>query len=192
MRTMNLRNFNQTTNIHAMDQKIYIVTATWCEEGEDSNSQIIGTFTSRKATRKCLASAKATNRREWAERYEDTERYGIEDTPDRYDAVELSGYGEFYNVTIEERTLQDSYTGWQELTEQMDEKQLKAFNDFINEYSAVDILGNAARDMEKPFGFVICYLRDQGLPKTYGYYVAEAILDYYHIDNENCPWLNNN
>lgn len=177
-----------------MEQKVYIVTATWCEEGEDINFQIIGIFTNREAARKCLASTKATNRREWAERYEDAKRYGIEDTPDRYDAVELtaSAYGEFYNIMIEERTLQDSYTGWQELTEQMDEKQLKAFNDFINEFNAGVVYNRAARDKEKPMGFILTYLRDQGLPKTQGWIVGEAILKYLCIDNDNCPWLNNN
>lgn len=176
-----------------MEQKAYIVTETWREVGEDVRNCTLGVFTNQEAARKCLSDAKARTLREWEDVIdEDNEDWEIVDNPDVYDATRVSDYEYFVTLEIEAKPLQDSYTGWQELTKQMNEKQLEAFNEFTNEFSAGIVCNRAARDMEKPMGFILTYLRDQGLPKTEGWIVGEAILKYLQIDNENCPWLNNN
>lgn len=176
-----------------MEQKIYIVTETWREAGEDVQSRTLGVFTNQEAARKCLADAKVRSLREWVDVIdENNEDWEIVDNPDVYDATRVLDYEYFVTLEIEIQPLQDSYTGWQELTEQMDGKQREAFDNFINEFNAGVVCNRAARDKEKPMGFILTYLRDQGLPKIQGWIVGEAILKYLCIDNENCPWLNNN
>ena len=51
--------------------------------------------------------------------------------------------------------------------------------------SKEDILRRAKRNEEKPFGYVIDYLKDvYHLPKMIGYDIADKILEYFGIDNE--------
>lgn len=51
--------------------------------------------------------------------------------------------------------------------------------------SKEDILRRAARNEEKPFGYVIDYLKDvYSLPKMIGWDIAEKILEHFGIDNE--------
>lgn len=51
--------------------------------------------------------------------------------------------------------------------------------------SKEDILRRAKRNGEKPFGYVIDYLKDvYFLPKLIGYDIADKILEYFEIDNE--------
>lgn len=58
------------------------------------------------------------------------------------------------------------------------------FNAIIS-LSKEDILRKAKRNNEKPFGYVIDYLKDvYNLPKMVGYDIAEKILEYFEIDNE--------
>lgn len=176
-----------------MEKKAYIVTEAWREPCEDVQRRTLGVFTNQEAARKCLAEAKTRVLWEWEDIIDESnENWEIVDQPDVYDATRVSDYEYFINLEIETKPLQDSYTSWQELTEQMNEKQHEAFNNFVNEFSAGVIYNRAARDQEKPMGFILTYLRDQGLPKVQGWIVGEAILKYFCIDNENCPWLNNN
>lgn len=173
-----------------MEQKVYIVSEEYCKYDEPVQTNILGLFTNIEAARKCLADAKEQTLREWDEDIDD--EWNVVDTPDFYDMTYIAEFDNYYRVEVSEQTLQDTYTGWQELTEQMDVKQLEAFNQFTKEFCAGVIYNRAARDHEKPMGVILSYLRDQGLPKTQGWLVGEAILKYLHIDNEKCPWLNNN
>ena len=51
--------------------------------------------------------------------------------------------------------------------------------------SKEDILRRARRNEEKPFGYVIDYLKDvYFLPKMIGWDIAEKILEHFEIDNE--------
>ena len=51
--------------------------------------------------------------------------------------------------------------------------------------SKEDILRKATRNNEKPFGYVIDYLKDvYSLPKMIGGDIAEKILEHFEIDNE--------
>lgn len=51
--------------------------------------------------------------------------------------------------------------------------------------SKEDILRRATRNEEKPFGYVIDYLKDvYSLPKMIGCDIAEKILEHFGIDNE--------
>mgnify|MGYP003334903261 CR=1 FL=1 len=55
---------------------------------------------------------------------------------------------------------------------------------FIANHTRNMIIEKAMNDCEKPFGYVICWLRDNGLHKTSpGYATARAILRYYNIQD---------
>ena len=59
------------------------------------------------------------------------------------------------------------------------------FEAAIKNLSRYYILIKAKKNQEKPFGFVIDYLKDRyGLPKMEGWDTAEQILKYFKIDNE--------
>ena len=60
------------------------------------------------------------------------------------------------------------------------------FFDAISRLNKRYIIDKARQNNEKPFGFVLDYLKDvYSLPKSKGWDVAKQILDYYGIDNEN-------
>ena len=60
------------------------------------------------------------------------------------------------------------------------------FYDAISRLNKRYIIDKALQKDEKPFGFVLDYLKDvYSLPKSKGWDVAKQILDYYGIDNEN-------
>lgn len=55
----------------------------------------------------------------------------------------------------------------------------------IKKLTRQGILSEAARNQEKPFGFVIDWLKDNfGMPKTEGWDIAGKVLEYFNIDNE--------
>ena len=55
----------------------------------------------------------------------------------------------------------------------------------ITRLSKEDILRGAKSNDEKPFGYIIDYLKDvYHLPKMIGYDIADKILEYFGIDNE--------
>lgn len=59
------------------------------------------------------------------------------------------------------------------------------FEAVVKRFNKYDILKKAQKNQEKPFGFVIDYLKDRyGIPKIEGWDTAEQILEYFEIDNE--------
>ena len=66
------------------------------------------------------------------------------------------------------------------------ERNLNAiFFNAIRNMDKEDILRSAKRNNEKPFGYVIDYLKDvYFLPKLIGSDIADNILEYFEIDNE--------
>ena len=66
------------------------------------------------------------------------------------------------------------------------ERNLNAiFFNAIRNMDKEDILRSAKRNNEKPFGYVIDYLKDvYFLPKLIGCDIADNILEYFEIDNE--------
>ena len=56
------------------------------------------------------------------------------------------------------------------------------FNEIITRMSKEDILRKAERDNEKPFGYIIEYIRDEyNIPKPDGWHIAERICKFYGI-----------
>ena len=67
-------------------------------------------------------------------------------------------------------------------------RQKEVFCELSTTLTSRYITGHAARDNEKPMGFLLTYIRDMyDMPKTEGWNVAEALLNFFNIDNEN-PW----
>ena len=65
-------------------------------------------------------------------------------------------------------------------------RSVTPFFDAINQLNKRYIIDQARQNNEKPFGFVIDYLKDvYSLPKSKGWDIAKQILDYFGIDNEN-------
>ena len=60
------------------------------------------------------------------------------------------------------------------------------FVECINDLSKETIIRCAKKNNEKPFGFVIDYIKDNySLPKPNGWDIAEKVLEHFEIDNEN-------
>lgn len=67
-------------------------------------------------------------------------------------------------------------------------KQKEVFCELTSTLTRERIIGKAAHDEEKPMGYLLTYIRDMyNMPKTEGWNVAEALLNFFNIDNEN-PW----
>lgn len=56
--------------------------------------------------------------------------------------------------------------------------------EFKKRHTKRSILEQALKNEEKPFGYVIDWLKDNGIPKTQGWDYAEEILEHFQIDNE--------
>lgn len=61
------------------------------------------------------------------------------------------------------------------------EQDRELASEFIKHFSRDHILMSAKKNEEKPFGFVIDWIRDQGCPKSKGWAIAEALCRYYDI-----------
>lgn len=60
------------------------------------------------------------------------------------------------------------------------------YQEITTDFTREKIIGKAIRDEEKPFGFLITYIRDvYGRSKTQGWDIAMRVLDHFGIDNEN-------
>lgn len=55
-------------------------------------------------------------------------------------------------------------------------------SDFISKHNRENIIARANAEGEKPFGYILDYLKEYGLPKTDGWHTAEAICRFYNIE----------
>lgn len=61
----------------------------------------------------------------------------------------------------------------------------KIINDFKAQFSKSAVLSAARRDGERPFGPIICWLRDYfGIPKSQGVEIAMRIISDYGLEEE--------
>lgn len=56
-------------------------------------------------------------------------------------------------------------------------------SDFITSKTAQSISASARKNDERPFGYVIDWFKDNGIPKTSGWSIAVAICKHYFGDN---------
>ena len=62
---------------------------------------------------------------------------------------------------------------------------MHVFQVIIKKLCRIYILDKAKENKEKPFGFVIDYIKDMyGIPKIKGWNTAEQVLRYFNIDND--------
>ena len=119
--------------------------------------------------------------------------YGVYDkrlNKDNVRCIKVSYVGDYrvYIETTYKRGMHcgHSYLVENEILELLAKKKSNAilFNT-ITCLSKENILRNAKRNEEKPFGYVIDYLKDvYNLPKMIGWDIAEKILKYFEIENE--------
>jgi hypothetical protein len=71
---------------------------------------------------------------------------------------------------------------------ELTDRQKEVFCELTSDLTREKIIEKAARDGEKPMGFLLTYIRDRyNMPKSEGWNVAESLLHFFNIDNEN-PW----
>ena len=69
---------------------------------------------------------------------------------------------------------------------ELTDRQKEVFCELTNDLTRGKIIGKAAHDGEKPMGFLLTYIRDlYDMPKSEGWNVAESLLHFFNIDNEN-------
>lgn len=60
----------------------------------------------------------------------------------------------------------------------------KIFNELSSKFTREAILNCARNDREKPYGFLICFIRDNyGIPKPDGHEIAMKLLKFFNINN---------
>ena len=61
----------------------------------------------------------------------------------------------------------------------------KIFKELSSKFTREAILNCARNDREKPYGFLICFIRDNyGLPKMEGHEIAMDLLKFFNINND--------
>ena len=69
---------------------------------------------------------------------------------------------------------------------ELSDRQKEVFCELTSRLTREKIIGKAIHDGEKPMGFLLTHIRDlYNMPKSEGWNVAESLLRFFNIDNEN-------